>query len=71
MSVSEILAELPQLAPDELNLVLERMLELQQNRGVEVSPELLQAIAEADAAPESEDISIDEALRIVRSWNTK
>jgi len=75
MSLSEILSELPKLQADELETLLSRALELQ--RGLQpgtvfvASPELLQAIEEAEADPEEHDIDISEAERIVKSWSTK
>ena len=71
MNVTEILAELPKLDAAELELVFERALELQKGPGFEASPELLKAIDEADAIPEDQDVDIEEAYRIVKSWNTK
>ncbi len=71
MSVADILAELPKLDPAELELVFERALELQQGTAFQASPELLQAIDEALAIPEDQYIPIEEAFRIVESWNTK
>jgi|GEM_PF-1520740 len=71
MSVTEILAELPKLDPSELELVFERALELQQGVAFEASPELLRAIDEADSTPRDQDIDIQEALRIVKSWTTR
>jgi hypothetical protein len=71
MSVAEILAELPKLDPAELQLVRERILELSPDQSFEASPELLQAIDEAMAVPEDQCIPIEEAQRIIKSWNSK
>jgi len=71
MSVNEILAELPKLDAAELQLVFQRTLELHESGVFTASPELLRAIDEADAIPEEQDVDIEEAFRIVKSWNTK
>jgi hypothetical protein len=71
MSLAEILAELPKLAPTELELVRERIQKLSPVKSFVASPELLAAIDEGLAVPEDQCIPIEEALRIVRSWNTK
>ncbi len=75
MSFAEILAELPRLEAKELEAVVSRALELQQDLKpgsvFVASSELLRAIEEADAEPEDSDIDISEAERIVKSWNTK
>jgi len=71
MSVSEILDELPKLGVSERQLIFDRMMELQQGSPVEISPELQQAIDEADGDSPEQDISIDEAFRRAKSWNTK
>jgi len=75
MSIAEILAELPKLEAQELEAVVSRALELQQDLKpgsvFVASPELLRSIEEADAEPEDSDIDISEAERIVKSWNTK
>ena len=72
MSTTEILEELPRLNPAELETIYRRAVELHQGRTVEATPELLAAIDEADAAFAKEGgVSVDEARRIVASWNTK
>ena len=71
MSVTEILAELPKLDANELELIFERALELKRDVVYAASPELLQAIEEALAIPEEECIEVEEACRVVKSWNTK
>jgi hypothetical protein len=75
MSVTEILSELPNLQANELEAVVSRALELQQDLKPGsvfiASPELIRAIEEADAEPEDRDIDISEAESIVKSWNTK
>ena len=70
MSVTDILAELPKLDPAELQLVFERTMELHEKVVFEPSPELAEAIREAEAEPEEESIDIDNARRIVESWST-
>ena len=72
MSTTEILEELPRLNPAELETIYRRAVELHQGRTVEATPELLAAIDEADASFAKEGgVSVDEARRIVASWNTK
>ena len=72
MSTTEILEELPRLNPAELESIYRRAVELHQGKTVEASPELLAAIDEADASFAKEGgVSLDEAVRIVASWNTK
>jgi len=71
MSLAEILAELPKLDDVELESVIQRGLELRKEPAFQASPELLQAIDEALAIPEDQCVSIEEACRIVKSWNTK
>jgi hypothetical protein len=71
MSLAEILAELPKLDPAELEQVLERIRNLSPEKSFVASPELLAAIDEAVAVPEDQCIPIEDALRIVRSWNTR
>ena len=75
MTIDEILAELPNLQADELEMVLARAVELQrdlQSGTVFVaSPELLRAIEEADAEPEELCIPIEEVERIISSWSSK
>ncbi len=71
MSVTDILAELPKLDPAELQLVFERTLELHEKFFFVPSPELAEAIREAEAEPEEDSIDIDEARRIVKSWSSK
>ena len=71
MSVAEILAELPKLTADELQIVLERTQELCHEPGFQPSPELLAAIDEARATPEDQYVPLEEAYRIIESWNSK
>jgi hypothetical protein len=71
MSVAEILAELPKLTPKQLDRVLKRTAELRKLPVLVPSPELLNAIAEADAEPEENCIDIDEVHRIMESWSSK
>jgi hypothetical protein len=70
MSATEILDELPNLSPAELEIVYRRAVELHRGQTLEASPELLSAI---DAADESNEggVSVGEARRIAGSWNTK
>jgi hypothetical protein len=71
MSVDEILAELPKLTEQELETVLELGVRLHDKLKFVASPELLQAIAEADADPEDQDVAIEEMEQIVKAWPTK
>ena len=71
MSVEEILAELPKLEPAELERVFQQALELHEKITYTASPELAKAIEEALAEPEENSIPIDEAYRMLKSWNSK
>jgi hypothetical protein len=71
MSVADIIAELPKLDPAELQLVFERTLELHEKVLFVPSPELAEAIREAEAEPEEDGIDIGEARRIVESWSSE
>ena len=72
MSTIEILEELPNLNPAELETIYRRAVALHQGRTVVATPQLLAAIDEADESFEKEvGISLSEARRIVESWNTK
>ena len=64
MSVTEILDELPKLTPAELDAILHRIEEIHSPTDLDDdSPELHAAIEEALAAPESEDLVLDETTR--------
>jgi hypothetical protein len=72
MSATDILDELPRLNPAELETIYHRAVELHQKRTLEASPELLAAIDAADESFAKEGgVSVDDARRIVASWNTK
>ncbi len=72
MSATEILNELPKLTPAELETVYRRAVELHQGQTVEASPELLAAIDAADESFAKEGgVGVDEARRMLASWNTK
>ncbi|HSI14160.1 MAG TPA: hypothetical protein VK961_19080 [Chthoniobacter sp.] len=72
MSTSDILEELPKLSAAELESIYRRAVELHQGQTVEASPELLAAIDEGDkSAADEGSVSLEEARRIVASWNTK
>jgi len=72
MSATEILDELPGLNLAELETIYRRAVELHQGRTIEASPELLAAIDAADESFAKEGgVSVDEARRLVASWNTK
>jgi hypothetical protein len=72
MSATEILDELSKLTPAELEIIYRRAVELHQGHTLEASPELAAAIDAADQSFAKEGgVSVDEARRIVASWNTK
>jgi hypothetical protein len=71
MSATEILDELPRLAPADLEIICRRAMELQQGQALEASPELLAAIDTADDSANEGGVSVREARRITGSWNTK
>jgi hypothetical protein len=72
MSATEILNQLPTLNAAELELVYRRAAELHQGQVLGASPELLAAIDEADESFSKEGgTDIEEARRILGSWNTK
>jgi hypothetical protein len=71
MSATEILDELPRLAPADLEIICRRAMELQQGQALEASPELLAAIDTADDSANEGGVSVGEARRITGSWNTK
>jgi len=72
MSTSEILEELPHLSPAELETIYRRAIELHQGQAIDASPELLAAIDEAEKSSAVEgDVSLEEARRIVISWNSR
>jgi hypothetical protein len=71
MSIAEILAQLPKLKPKELDRVFKRTAELRQLPVFVASPELMDAIAEADAEPLENCIDINEVHRTIDSWSSK
>ncbi len=71
MSFAEILAELPKLSPAELDHVFEQTDKLRQLPVLIASPELMEAIAGAEAEPEENCIDIDEVHRMMELWSTK
>lgn len=72
MSATEILDELPRLTPAELEIIYRRAVELHQGQTLEASPELLSAIDAADESFAKEGgVNVDEARRVMASWNTK
>jgi len=72
MSATDILKELPKLNPAELETVCRRVMELHRGLKLEATPELLAAIDEADESFSREGgVGVNEARRIVASWNTK
>jgi hypothetical protein len=72
MSATEILNELSKLTPGELEIIYRRAMELHRGYTLEASPKLVAAIDAADKSFAKEGgVSVDEARRIVGSWNTK
>jgi len=65
MSTEEILAELPKLSLDEVEVIYQRAENLLHD---EASPELLVAIDQADVEPHSEDISVEQIRDQVKRW---
>jgi hypothetical protein len=71
MSLAEMIAELPKLKPEELDVLSQRIEEIEVAHA-RTSPELLAAINEGLASLENEgEIPIAEARKIVASWTTK
>ena len=71
VSATEILAELPNLSPEEIDTIFFRAAALRQH-SISASPELLAAIDEADASFEKEGgTPIEQIEAAVKSWPTK
>jgi hypothetical protein len=69
MSTSEILAELPKLSPAELQVIHERILELEAGREIEPSAEFSAAISEGMHSLKTEPVvTVDEARKSVAQW---
>lgn len=69
MSTSEILAELPKLSPAELQLIQERILDLEQGLEIEPSAEFSAAIAEGIHSSKAEPtVTVDEVRKKVAQW---
>ena len=64
MSVTEILAELPKLSPNERETILHRIEEIDELE----TPEMLAAIDEADAASPQQDLSIEDVCGRISQW---
>lgn len=72
MSAAEILSELPKLTPAELRDIRERILELEEAREVEETPELLAAVDEGLRSLEGERIfTPDEARARIAQWTSQ
>lgn len=72
MSAAEILDELQKLTPAELQLVQERILELEERQEVEETPELLAAIDEGLRSLESEATYTAEEVRAkIAQWTSR
>jgi hypothetical protein len=71
MSVTEILQELAQLSPEELDLIKNRVSELQAEYGHE-TPEMLEAIDEGRKSIQGGNThTIENARLLVDQWTTK
>lgn len=68
MSTAEILAELPHLPLEEIEAIHLKAEELLHRQAVAANPELLAAIDEADASPESGDIPAETIRKRVSEW---
>jgi hypothetical protein len=69
MSATEILAELPRLSPAELQIVHQRIMELEERHELEPSAELNVAIAEGLRSLETEPtVSLEDARHKVAQW---
>ncbi|MBX2823739.1 MAG: hypothetical protein KTR33_03355 [Gammaproteobacteria bacterium] len=66
MSTEEILAELPKLSLDEVEVIFQRAESLLHD---EASPELLSAIEEADQQSEGGDLTVEQMQDQVRQWS--
>jgi hypothetical protein len=72
MSATEILDELPNLTPSELESIYRRAMELHRGQMVDASPELLAAIDDADEAfAKDGGVTVAQARDIVASWSTR
>jgi hypothetical protein len=70
MSTAEIIAELPNLSPDDVETIYFRAAALLNTPVLEETPELLAALDEAETSFLSEgSISVEEMRRTVASWN--
>jgi hypothetical protein len=67
MSVAEILDELPKLSIEERHLLFQKLNELE-GAGMEETPEMLAAIAEARSEPSTTDVSAEELRQDVIRW---
>ena len=72
MSATEILANLQNLSPNELEAIWREAGYLLEGRTLSGSRELLIAVDEGDASAQREgDVTLGEARQVVRSWATK
>ena len=71
MSAAEILEQLPKLSPEEIDMVFFKAADLRQHV-IKPSPELLDAIDEAEKSFEKEGgMSIEEIEAAIKSWSTE
>jgi hypothetical protein len=69
MSAAEILEQLPKLSPVELQIVHQRILELEEAQEIEPGAELSTAIAEGLRSLQTEPtVSLEEARQKVTQW---
>ncbi|MHA3772354.1 hypothetical protein ACXR0O_12545 [Verrucomicrobiota bacterium sgz303538] len=72
MSAAEILDELPNLTPRELQRIHERILELEEAQEVEETPELLAAVDEGLRSLENEPTyTPDEVRAKIAQWTSR
>lgn len=72
VSTAEILNELPKLTPVELQRIQERILELEETREVEETPELLAAVDEGlRSLAEERTYTTDEVRERIAQWTSK
>jgi hypothetical protein len=72
MSAAEILDELANLTPTELQRIQDRILELEDELDIEETPELIAAIDEGLRSEQSERLyTIEEARAKIAQWTTR
>jgi len=72
MSFTQLIEEIERLSPEERELLQSKLNALQQQDGIEESPELLAAIEEGiRSAEEGPMIPIEEMIEKVKTWHIK